>query len=140
MMLRRIMRLYSGSLSVKKRSYSFQTWLTQCISLKIPLEMFFLQQDGFLDKVITPVTYLEERDRPINQTVHAVLAARIGRIENAHELYLQTARLDLEDYSNDTEDGLHITSMVGSWLSIVYGFAGMQMKNGVLTFHPQIPA
>ena len=38
-------------------------------------------------------------------------------------MYLRTARLDLDDYNNEVSEGLHITSMAGTWLSIVEGFA-----------------
>lgn len=54
------------------------------------------------------------------------------------ELYQRTARLDLDNYNNDTEDGLHITSMTGSWLTIAEGFAGMRAKDG-LSFAPFLP-
>jgi len=52
---------------------------------------------------------------------------------------MRTARLDLDDYNNDTEDGLHITSMAGTWLAITQGFGGMRMKSGILSFHPVLP-
>jgi maltose phosphorylase len=52
---------------------------------------------------------------------------------------LRTARLDLDDYNNDTEDGLHITSMAGTWMSVVQGFAGMRVHEGQLHFSPFIP-
>ncbi|MCL5867582.1 glycoside hydrolase family 65 protein, partial [Neisseria meningitidis] len=51
----------------------------------------------------------------------------------------RTARLDLDNINNDTEDGLHITSMAGSWLSIVQGFAGMRVTDGELSFAPFLP-
>ena len=51
----------------------------------------------------------------------------------------KAARLDLDNINNDTCDGLHITSMAGSWLSIVQGFAGMRTLTGQLSFDPQLP-
>ena len=75
----------------------------------------------------------------LSPCVHSILAARLGLHEKAYEMYLRTARLDLDDYNNDTEDGLHITSMAGTWMSIVKGFAGQRVKNGELIFNPYIP-
>lgn len=75
----------------------------------------------------------------LSPCVHSILAAEIGETEKAYEMYVRTARLDLDNYNNDTEDGLHITSMAGSWLSIVHGFAGMRVTNGKLHFTPMIP-
>ena len=53
---------------------------------------------------------------------------------------MRTSRLDLDDYNNDTEDGCHITSMAGTWMSIVEGFAGMKVRDHVLQFNPFIPS
>ena len=55
-------------------------------------------------------------------------------------MYRRTARLDLDKYNNDTEDGLHITSMTGSWLAIVQGFAQMKTDHQQLKFAPFLPA
>lgn len=75
----------------------------------------------------------------LSPCVHVILASRLGYKEKAYELYLRTARLDLDDYNNDTEDGCHITSMAGTWMSIVKGFGGMRVKDGKLHFDPFIP-
>lgn len=71
--------------------------------------------------------------------VHAILAARIGDTEKAYSLFLHATRLDLDDYNNELKEGLHITSMPGSWLALVEGFAGMHIKNDILSFTPIIP-
>lgn len=71
--------------------------------------------------------------------VHAILAARIGDVDKAYDLFLKATRLDLDDYNNDLKEGLHITSMPGSWLALVEGFAGMTLKNGNASFEPIIP-
>ncbi len=75
----------------------------------------------------------------LSPSIHAIIAAELGREEKAVELYARTARLDLDNYNNDTEDGLHITSMSGAWLSIVEGFAGMYVTDEMLTFKPFLP-
>lgn len=75
----------------------------------------------------------------LSPSIHAILAAELGREEKAVELYSRTARLDLDNYNNDTEDGLHITSMSGAWLAIVQGFAGMRVVDGVPIFKPFLP-
>jgi len=60
-------------------------------------------------------------------------------MDKAYELYLRTSRLDLDDYNNEVEEGLHITSMAGTWLSIVEGFAGMRVLGDKLHLDPQLP-
>lgn len=71
--------------------------------------------------------------------IHSILAARIGKVEKAYELFLHTTRLDLDDYNNEGDQGLHITSMPGSWLAIVRGFAGLQIHGDALCFSPVLP-
>jgi maltose phosphorylase len=75
----------------------------------------------------------------LSPCVHSILAAKIGETDKAYEMYLRTARLDLDNYNNDTEDGLHITSMAGSYLSIVQGFGGLRIKNQTLYINPHCP-
>ena len=75
----------------------------------------------------------------LSPCVHSIQAAVLGRMEQAYEFYLRTSRLDLDDYNKEVEEGCHITSMAGTWMSIVEGFAGMRVRNGKLSFAPQIP-
>ncbi|MFC4652073.1 glycoside hydrolase family 65 protein [Lactococcus nasutitermitis] len=75
----------------------------------------------------------------LSPSIHSILAAELGYDEKAVEMYERTARLDLDNYNNDTADGLHITSMTGSWLAIVQGFAQMKTWNGKLSFAPFLP-
>ena len=152
----------------------------------------YLQQDGFLDKVIASVDSIPAGQRPINQNwswdrilrscyikqadvlqgmyffendftkeeiernydfyepltvhesslspcVHNILAAKLGKEDKSYEFYTRAARLDLDDYNNDTEDGCHITSMAGTWMSIVKGFGGMTIQDDQLNFEPFLP-
>jgi maltose phosphorylase len=82
---------------------------------------------------------LTVHESSLSPCVHTILAAKLGYKEQAYELYLRTARLDLDDYNNEVNQGLHITSMAGTYLSIVDGFGGMRIKNGELYFTPFIP-
>lgn len=152
----------------------------------------YLQQDGFLDKELIPVSELPMSERPLNQKwswdrilrspyikqadtlqgfyffedhftkeelrkhfdfyepftvhesslspcVHSIQAAKLGRMDQAYQFYLRTSRLDLDDYNKEVEEGLHITSMAGTWMSIVEGFAGMRIIEDKLNFTPQLP-
>lgn len=74
----------------------------------------------------------------LSPCVHSILAAQLGYHEKAVEMYQRTARLDLDNINNDTDDGLHITSMAGSWLAMAHGFAGMRTTNG-LSLAPFLP-
>jgi maltose phosphorylase len=74
----------------------------------------------------------------LSPCVHVILASKLGMEEKAYEMYLRTARLDLDDYNNDTEEGCHITSMAGTWMAFVKGFGGMRVYEDALQFSPFI--
>lgn len=152
----------------------------------------FVENDGFLNKDLKPVSELSDSDLPLNQnwswdkilrspyikqgdvlqgiwdfiddftpeqkaknfdfyepltvhesslsaSIHSILAADLHKEDQAVEMYERTSRLDLDNYNNDTVDGLHITSMTGSWLAIVQGFAGMRVRNDQLHYAPFLP-
>jgi len=82
---------------------------------------------------------LTVHESSLSPCVHAILACELGLQEKAYEMYLRTARLDLDNYNNDTEDGCHITSMAGSWMAVVHGFGGLRAKDGRLVLNPFVP-
>ncbi|MFG6687377.1 glycoside hydrolase family 65 protein [Mariniflexile sp. HNIBRBA6329] len=75
----------------------------------------------------------------LSPCVHSIQAAKLDRMEQAYTFYLRTSRLDLDDYNKEVHEGLHITSMAGTWMSIVEGFGGMRVKDNKLSFTPKIP-
>ena len=75
----------------------------------------------------------------LSPCVHSIQAAKLNRMDQAYTFYLRTSRLDLDDYNHEVHEGLHITSMAGTWMSIVEGFGGMRIKNNKLSFTPKIP-
>jgi len=75
----------------------------------------------------------------LSPCVHSIQAAKLGRMDQAYQFYLRTSRLDLDDYNHEVEEGLHITSMAGTWMSIVEGFGGMRVIENKLSFEPKIP-
>jgi maltose phosphorylase len=75
----------------------------------------------------------------LSPCVHSIQAASLDKMDMAYKFYLRTSRLDLDDYNKEVEEGCHITSMAGTWMSIVEGFGGMRVKNDILHFSPKIP-
>lgn len=104
--------------------------------------LYFFEEDYDLETIRKNYDFYEPRtvhESSLSPCVHAIIAAKIGDIDRAYEFFLRTARLDLDNYNNDTEDGLHITSMAGTWLSVVEGFGGMRVKNDQLYLNPVLP-
>jgi maltose phosphorylase len=108
------------------------------------LQGIFVFEDEYdLETIERNFDFYEPRtvhESSLSPCVHSILAARIGRSEKAYELYLRTSRLDLDDYNHEVDEGLHITSMGGTWMSVIYGFGGMRVREGLLSFEPRLPA
>lgn len=75
----------------------------------------------------------------LSPCIHSIMATQIGRYNQAYRYYLWAARLDLDNRNNDSELGLHISSMAGSWLNIVCGFGGLVYTDTPLRLAPILP-
>lgn len=108
------------------------------------LQGFYFFEDHFtkeqLEKHFDFYEPFTVHESSLSPCVHSIQAAVLGRIEQAYTFYLRTSRLDLDDYNKEVHEGLHITSMAGTWMSIVEGFGGMRVRNNILYFEPKIPA
>ena len=108
------------------------------------LQGFYFFEDHFtkdeLEKHFNFYEPFTVHESSLSPCVHSIQAAVLGRMEQAYTFYLRTSRLDLDDYNKEVHEGLHITSMAGTWMSIVEGFGGMRVKDGKLSFEPKIPS
>ncbi len=107
------------------------------------LQGFYFFEDHFtkeqLEKHFDFYEPFTVHESSLSPCVHAIQAAVLGRMDQAYQFYLRTSRLDLDDYNKEVEEGCHITSMAGTWMSVVEGFGGMRVKNNTLHFSPKIP-
>jgi len=104
--------------------------------------LYFFEDHFDTDTVRRNFTFYEPRtvhESSLSPCVHSILASRTGDLEKAYDLYLRTSRLDLDDYNKEVSEGLHITSMAGTWLALVEGFAGMKIRERNLYLEPRIP-
>ncbi len=104
--------------------------------------IYFFEDNFDIETLRRNYDYYEPRtvhESSLSPCVHSILAAKLGDKNDSYEFYNRAARLDLDDYNNDTEDGCHITSMAGTWMSIVKGFGGMRVRDNQLNFSPFLP-
>ena len=75
----------------------------------------------------------------LSPAVHAALLARTRDYARAlHALHI-TSRVDLDDMTGTTAEGLHVGTMGGLWQALVYGFAGVRPRAGRLRVDPRLP-
>ncbi|MDI9882006.1 glycoside hydrolase family 65 protein [Flectobacillus longus] len=104
--------------------------------------IYFFEDDFDIDTIRRNYEFYEPmtvHESSLSPCVHSIIAAKLGDKPRSYEFYQRSARLDLDDYNNDTEDGLHITSMAGTWMSVIKGFGGMRVRGGQVHLNPFVP-
>ncbi len=76
----------------------------------------------------------------LSPAITAGLLARAGRPEDALRMLDIALRLDLDDRTATTASGLHMATLGGVWQAILTGFAGVVVRDGVLSVRPVLPA
>ncbi len=105
------------------------------------LPLFFSNDYSIKTKRIN-YDYYEARtihESSLSPGVHSILASELGKEKEAWEFFSYMARMDLDNYNRNTEQGLHVTSMSGAWLNMVYGWGGLRTDGKLLSFIPVIP-
>ena len=75
----------------------------------------------------------------LSPSVHSILAAQLGKEEEAFGFFKFATRMDLDNYNRNSGEGLHTTSIAAAWMNIVYGFGGLRADGAMLTIAPSIP-
>jgi alpha,alpha-trehalose phosphorylase len=103
---------------------------------------FLLENESNLETIKNDYNYYEKittHDSSLSTCIFSIMANRIGEYDKAYDYFINTARLDIDNLHHNTKDGIHTACMGGSWMSIVFGFAGMRVVDGQLNFHPHLP-
>lgn len=108
----------------------------------------FLQGDLFSpDEKKRNFSYYEKittGDSSLSHCIQSVMAAEIGETDKAWKYFCKTVRMDIDDLHNNVIDGIHAAAMAGSWLSMIYGFAGfrdhVRSMRMSYSFAPTLPA
>ena len=109
-----------------------------CKQADTVLAHFLLEDEQDFETMQNSYDYYEEittHDSSLS-SVYSIMASKLGYKEKAYCYFNETARLDLDNTQGNTKDGLHMANMGGTWLAIVYGFAGLRVKESGLSFAP----
>ncbi|MCW4462726.1 hypothetical protein OK349_13500 [Sphingomonas sp. BT-65] len=82
---------------------------------------------------------LTTHDSTLSASTFAILASEIGYPEQALRFFRATSFVDVEDQHGNTSHGVHMASLAGSWLALVWGFAGFRPADGGFAFRPTLP-
>ncbi|MCO1658725.1 glycoside hydrolase family 65 protein [Pseudonocardia humida] len=82
---------------------------------------------------------LTVRDSSLSACTQAVVAAWTGHLDLAYDYLAEAALVDLNDLAGNSDHGVHIASMAGTWTAVAAGFGGMRNDGTGLQFSPRLP-
>jgi len=86
----------------------------------------------------TPRTDLEYGSS-LGPSIQAIMATRLGDMQNAYENFMRAAQADLKDVRGNAGDGIHGASAGGLWQVAVFGFAGLKIEDQGWSVDPKLP-
>lgn len=108
----------------------------------VVLAMFLLDEQFNIEQKKRNLAYYEPlttHDSSLSSCIHSIEYAETGEYGKAYEFFENTVRMDLDNNHGNSEYGVHIACMAGSWASIVHGFAGFRARKEGLFFKPYLP-
>jgi maltose phosphorylase len=105
--------------------------------------MYFFSQDYSLEEKRANYEFYEARtihESSLSPSLHAILAVELGKLDDAYRFFSYGARMDLDNYNRNTEQGLHVTSAAGVWASMIFGYGGLRTDGDLLILTPALPA
>jgi alpha,alpha-trehalose phosphorylase len=107
------------------------------------LAMFLLGDQFSIDAKRKNFDYydpLTTHDSSLSVCTQSIIASEIGYEDKAREYFNFAVAMDMSDVGGNMRNGAHIASIGGSWMSLVYGFAGLRDHGGAISFRPRLPA
>ncbi|MBQ8080398.1 MAG: glycoside hydrolase family 65 protein [Clostridia bacterium] len=85
-----------------------------------------------------------EHGSSLSACMYALTACRIGKTDEAWELFLRTANIDVSGSSKQWAGeiyigGTHPAANGGAWMIAALGFAGLRIRDGRPELHPSLP-
>lgn len=78
-------------------------------------------------------------DSTLSACSFSVLASEVGRSADAWRHFRSTSFVDIEDLHHNTDHGVHMAAMAGSWMAYVWGFGGFRLRGPLPGFAPVLP-
>ncbi|HVO41623.1 MAG TPA: glycosyl hydrolase family 65 protein, partial [Aggregatilineales bacterium] len=113
-----------------------------CKQADLVLALFMLGDKFTTDEKRRNYDFYERvttHDSSLSTCIFSIVASEIGYYDKAYRYFMNTARMDLDDYHGNTKDGVHIANMAGTWMCLVNGFAGLRVYDGMLRLNPYLP-
>ncbi|MDF2943295.1 MAG: treP [Herbinix sp.] len=113
-----------------------------CKQADTVLAHFIFEDAQSMDTIRNSFAYYEKvttHDSSLSTCIFSIVASKLGMEEKAYDYLGDSAKLDLFNTHKNTKDGIHTANMGGNFMAIVYGFAGLRIKENGIYFAPAIP-
>lgn len=113
-----------------------------CKQADTVLAHFILEDAQSMETIRNSFEYYEKcttHDSSLSTCIFSIMASKLGLEEKAYDYFGDSAKLDLFNTHKNTKDGIHTANMGGTFMAIVYGFAGLRIKENGIYFAPAIP-
>jgi alpha,alpha-trehalose phosphorylase len=113
-----------------------------CKQADTVLAHFLLEDEQSLSTIKNSYEYYEKittHDSSLSTCIFSIVACKLGDVNKAYDYFMQTTRLDLDNVHHNTKDGIHTANMGGTYMGMVYGFAGLRIKESGVYINPIIP-
>lgn len=122
---------------------------TQIIKQADVITMLQLFEEEVTDEtVLANWNYYEPRTEhgsSLSACMYALTACRVGNAKVAYQLFLKSAGADMccdgKTWAGDVYiGGTHPAAAAGAWQIAVFGFAGLRLRDGILSAEPHLPS
>ena len=138
------MDLIPKNTDIRHNYHPLNLWRLQVVKQADILLMHFILGNKFSKEIKKAnYDYYEPKTNhgsSLSPCIHNIIACEIGLLDDAYNFFRQTALMDLNDFKNNTKNGVHSACLGGCWMTVVNGFAGMRDYPGELIFNPVLPA
>lgn len=113
-----------------------------CKQADTVLAHFIFEDAQSLETIRNSFEYYEKittHDSSLSTCIFSIVASKLGLEDKAYEYFGDSAKLDLFNTHKNTKDGIHTANMGGNYMAIVYGFAGLRLKESGIYFSPALP-
>ncbi|HEU5227988.1 MAG TPA: hypothetical protein VFU49_09270 [Ktedonobacteraceae bacterium] len=70
---------------------------------------------------------------------HVILACELGHLDQAYNLFMKGALVDLENLRGNSPEGIHVACSGAVWQATILGFAGLRVTSESYTTNPSWP-
>ncbi|EOT41312.1 MULTISPECIES: glycoside hydrolase family 65 protein [Enterococcus] len=113
-----------------------------CKQADLVLAYFLFMQQFDPKKMAQGFAYYEPlttHDSSLSSCIFGIVATQLGDVEKGYRYFEESSKIDIQNTHKNTKDGIHAANMGGTYLGLVYGFAGLRLTSQKVELNPKIP-